>query len=144
MNLELDHAFILVEPNAEVADVLLSIGIEESFGSDHKGQGTSNRRLEFSNGMLEFLWVRDAEEAVNGPGKDLCFPERAGDTTYSPFGVLLHRKSNSQLAMPFAGWQYQPDYFKPPMAFHVGMNSSDLVEPLCMYVPFVVPIKRTA
>ena len=143
MNLELDHAFILVEPNAEVADLLLSLDIEESFGKDHKGQGTSNRRFEFSNGMLEFLWVRDAEEAVNGPGKDLRFPERAGDKTYSPFGVLLHRKSNSQLAMPFAGWQYQPDYFKPPMAFHVGVNSSDLDAPLCMYVPFVEPIKRT-
>jgi len=31
MNLELDHIFILVKPEAKVADLLLSIGMVESF-----------------------------------------------------------------------------------------------------------------
>ncbi len=52
MNLELDHTFILVKPEAKVADLLLSLGMEESFSREHQGQGTSNRRFEFSNGML--------------------------------------------------------------------------------------------
>ena len=43
MNLELDHFFILTDPGAEVGDLLSSLGIEESFGRDHEGQGTSNR-----------------------------------------------------------------------------------------------------
>ena len=139
MNLELDHVFILVEPGAKVADLLVSLGIEESFSRDHKGQGTSNRRFEFSNGMLEFLWVRDADEANNGPGRDLLFPERAENPNASPFGVILNRKDNASEGMPFTGWRYQPDYFKPPMAFHIGANSGNLSEPLCIYVPFMAP-----
>lgn len=142
MNLELDHVFILVEPKAAVADLLLSLGIKESFSRDHQGQGTSNRRFEFSNGMLEFLWVRDTAEAVNGPGRDLLFTERATSSSASPFGIILHRKDNTDLDLPFTGWQYQPDYFKPPMAFHVGANSDNLLEPLCIYVPFMEPCVR--
>jgi hypothetical protein len=44
--------------------------------------------------------------------------------------------------MPFSGWKYQPDYFEPPHAFHVGDNSEILEEPLCIYVPFVSPVSR--
>lgn len=142
MNLELDHIFILVKPEAKVANLLLSLGMVESFSREHQGQGTSNRRFEFSNGMLEFLWVRDSVEAMSGPARDLLFPERAESQISSPFGIILNRKDNTFVDMPFAGWKYQPDYFKPPMAFHVGMNSSNLLEPLCIYVPFIEPCVR--
>ena len=142
MNLELDHVFIIVKPGAGVADLLVSLGLEESFSRDHEGQGTSNRRFEFSNGMLEFLWIRDAEEAYDGPGRDLVFSQRSENSEASPFGIILHRKDNSNLEMPFTGWRYQPEYFKPPMSFHVGMNSSNLLEPLCIYVPFIEPEVR--
>lgn len=142
MNLELDHIFILVESEAKVADLLLSLGMFESFSRAHQGQGTSNRRFEFSNGMLEFLWVRDSEEAMNGPARNLRFPERAESQSASPFGIILRRKDNSHMDTPFAGWKYQPDYFKPPMAFHVGINSNNLLEPLCIYSPFIEPCLR--
>ncbi len=137
MDLVLDHAFILVEEKAKVADLLVSLGMQESFSRDHKGQGTSNRRFLFSNGMLEFLWVRDADEATQGPGRDLRFPERAISSAASPFGVILHRKNPLDLEMPFDGWKYQPDYFDIPRAFHVGNNSNSLQEPLCFYAPFI-------
>ncbi len=139
MNLELDHCFILVEPEARVADLLVSAGFQEGPGNTHKGQGTSNRRFYFRNGMLEFLWVHDADEAVNGPGSGLRLVERGNNPYASPFGVILHRTDNASLDMPFSGWKYQPDYFDPPRAFHVGANSSELAEPLCIYVPFVEP-----
>jgi len=137
MNLELDHVFILVRPGAIVADLLLSIGMEESFSRDHKGQGTSNRRFEFSNGMLELLWVRDAEEAASGPGRDLHFLKRTENSLFSPFGIILRKKTNAHKKMPFDGWSYQPDYFLPPMSFHVGINSKNFIEPLCIYAPFI-------
>ncbi len=143
MNLELDHIFIIVKPEAEVADLLLALGMEESRSRDHEGQGTSNRRFKFSNGMLEFLWVRDVEEALNGPGRELHFSARVENHTYSPFGVILKRLDGAHLERPFDGWKYQPDYFKPPMAFHVGINSSNYFEPLCIYVPFIEPIEQT-
>ena len=41
--------------------------------------------------------------------------------------------------MPFDGLKYQPAYFKPPWAFHVGANAKNVQEPLCIYVPFIEP-----
>ena len=139
MDLELHHFFILVKPEAKVADLLLSIGMLEGTRNKHEGQGTSNRRFNFTNGTLEFLWVNDSEEARNGPGKDMLLSERAQDIEASPFGIIVNRKDNSDLNMPFEGWKYSPDYFEPPWAFHIGENSNKLSEPLCIYVPFIEP-----
>lgn len=142
MDLELDHIFILTDKPKEAGDLLVSMGLEESFSRDHKGQGTSNRRFAFSNGMVEILYVRDSEESNNGPAKNLRFPERIQTKNSSPFGIVLTRTNDSKLAVPFSGWKYQPDYFEPPNAFHVGDNSEILEEPLCIYVPFVGPVHR--
>jgi hypothetical protein len=120
MNLELDHFFILVEPGAKVGERLIELGIEEGAPRDHEGQGTSNRRFCFSNDMLELLYVRDAKEAQDGPGYGLRFPERATDVKASPFGLIVRRKDNDDLTMPFEGWAYQPDYFEPPLDFSCG------------------------
>jgi hypothetical protein len=89
MNLELDHVFILVEPGAQAVDRLLEQGFQEGSRNTHPGQGTANRRIYFANGMLEFLWVRDAKEAHTGPGRDLRLPARAENPNASPFGVIL-------------------------------------------------------
>lgn len=140
MNLELDHVFILVEPEAQVADLLLELDLQEGPSNTHPGQGTANRRVYFANGMVEFLWVRDANEANTGPGRDLLFPQRAQDPKASPFGAILVPRHNTiSQEMPFPGWHYQPDYFPPPKGFHVGANSQNLLEPLCFYFPFHAP-----
>jgi len=141
MNLELHHFFILVEPGGEVADLLSSLGMPGGTRNKHEGQGTSNRRFNFLNGTLEILWVHDVEEAINGPGRNLFFPERAGSPTACPFGVIFNRKNNNSLEMPFEGWKYEPDYFQPPWAFHIGANSKNVLEPLCIYMPFIEPGK---
>lgn len=142
LNLELDHFFILTEPEAKAGDLIASLGVKESFSRDHKGQGTSNRRFPVSNSMLELLWVRDEEEARTGPGKNLLLAERSKSQAASPFGLIFTRKDKADNALPFSGWNYQPDYFTPPMAFHVGENSNQVTEPLCIYAPFVEPIDR--
>lgn len=128
---------MLVEPEAQATDRLLKLGFQEGLRNTHPGQGTTNRRIDFANGMLEFLWVRDAHEANTGPGKDLRFPERSQNPHASPFGaIFVPRHDATHQAMPFPGWQYQPDYFPAPKGFHVGANSQNLVEPLCFYCPF--------
>ena len=139
MNLELHHFFILVKPGAEVAELLSSIGMCEGTRNKHEGQGTSNRRFNFSNGTLELLWVHDEDEALNGPGRDMYLSERINDKTASPFGVIFNRKDNTSLEMPFDGWKYEPVYFQSPWAFHIGANSKNIHEPLCVYMPFVEP-----
>jgi hypothetical protein len=90
--------------------------------------------------MLEFIWVQDADEARNGPGRSLHFSERAEDPSASPFGIIfVPYEDNVSPDMPFPGWHYQPDYFPPPMGFHVGANSHNIAEPLCFYFPFQAP-----
>ena len=139
MNLELHHIFILVDTGAEVAERLSSIGMREGKRNRHEGQGTSNRRFNFSNGTLELLWIHDEEEALNGPGRNMLLAERASEETASPFGIIVNRKDNTSLEMPFEGWKYEPTYFQRSWAFHIGDNSNNLIEPLCVYMPFIEP-----
>lgn len=142
MQLELDHLFILTTQPKEAGDCLVKLGLKESFSRDHKGQGTSNRRFEFSNGMLELLYIRDENESRTGPASGLHLPERTQTSTASPFGLIMTKLHNDEGDMPFDGWAYQPDYFPAPNAFHVGDNSNQLNEPLCIYVPFMGPKTR--
>lgn len=141
MQLELDHFFILADAPSQQAELLIELGLEESYCREHPGQGTSNHCFKFSNTMLELLWLRDEEEAHNGPGANLCLPQRLNNEQASPFGFIFKRKVKSDVGFPFSGWSYQPDYFPRPMAFHVAENSNDLVEPLLIYVPFMDPVE---
>jgi hypothetical protein len=135
--MKLDHFFILTEPLAGPADLLVDLGLVEGTANDHPGQGTSNRRFFFSNSALELLYVRDALEAETGPGRRLRLPERAGAPRASPFGLIMRAESAS--AAPFTGWAYQPDYLPPDCSFLVGENSDILAEPLCVCMPSRLP-----
>jgi len=133
----LDHVFILVEPGGDAGDKLVELGLAESAGRDHPGQGTSNRRFVLDNGMIELLWVRDATEAGSGAGRDLHFKERT--TTgmeASPFGLIFCADTPE---LPFEGWSYYPDFLPDHLSstpFHVGVNSTRFEEPLCILSPF--------
>ncbi len=140
--MEIDHFFILVDKKAKIADQLIELGLQESYSRDHPGQGTANRCFKFSNNMMELLWLRDEEEANNGPASGLYFPQRLSNEQASPFGLIFTPASEDETSMPFSGWSYQPDYFPAPNAFHVASNSDILEEPLCIYVPFMGPVER--
>ena len=45
MNLELDHVFILVKPEARVADLLIAKGFEEGTQNIHPGQREFDENL---------------------------------------------------------------------------------------------------
>jgi len=136
--MQLDHFFILTERLAPEAELLTEIGLIEGTSNDHPGQGTANRRFFFSNTMLELLYVRDADEADAGPGRDLRFPERASNPDASPVGLVMRCDDDS--ARPaFSGWRYHPVYFDPGVSFLVGENSARLEEPLCICMPDIQP-----
>ena len=80
MTIKLDHVFILTDPGAPQATQLAALGLIEGTSNEHLGQGTANRRFFFSNTMLELLYVRDAAEAMNGPGHQLRFVERTSNS----------------------------------------------------------------
>jgi len=133
--MELDHFFILTEPGAPQAALLSEIGLIEGTPNDHPGQGTANRRFFFSDAALEFLYVRDAVEAREGPARRLRIVERETSASASPFGLVVKTASRSTDA-PFRGWRYYPDYFGADQYFHIGENSDLLEEPLCICAPF--------
>ncbi|MEO1245890.1 MAG: hypothetical protein AAFX56_09445 [Pseudomonadota bacterium] len=139
MTLQLDHCFVLCDPQAPQADLLSDLGLIEGPGNDHPGQGTANRRFFFSNTMFEFLYVRDADEAVHGRAKGLRLPERAMSAAASPFGLIV-RSSGGLADTPFPGWPYCPEYFPADQCFHVGENSDLLEEPLCICMPHNLPV----
>lgn len=132
--MQLDHFFILTGEFAPEAELLADLGLTEGTTNDHPGQGTANRRFFFANAALELLYLRDADEARNGPGRGLRFPERASNPDASPFGLVM-RSEGSLDGPPFAGWRYQPEYFDPGISFLVGENSELLEEPLCICMP---------
>jgi len=134
----LDHFLINTDEGAPQAELLSELGLVEGIPNDHPGQGTANRRFFFRNAMLELGYVRDADEAINGPARRLRTVERTRDARASPFGVILRALGDS--AEPaFPGWRYFPDYFGPDTYFYIGENSDILEEPLCVVMPPNLP-----
>ncbi len=142
MTIELHHFFILTDPGAPQADLLSDIGLIEGSRNDHPGQGTANRRFFFPNSTLELLYVRDPNEAANGRGSRLRFPERSVEASASPFGLIV-RATAGTTGTPFPGWRYCPEYFRPDQCFHVGENSDLLEEPLCICMPLNPPLFKS-
>ncbi|MEE9334208.1 MAG: hypothetical protein V3U65_08965 [Granulosicoccaceae bacterium] len=138
MSIELDHFFILTKEAASQADQLLDFGIIEGASKKHSGQGTANRRFFLNNTCLEFLYVCDENEALNGPGKGLRLLERSSNVNASPFGLVMKTVPNTH-DVPFVGWKYCPDYFESDQCFHVGSNSDAIEEPLCIVMPENLP-----
>ena len=138
MTIQLDHIFVLVSPGAPEADALLSAGLLEGPANKHPGQGTTNRRFFFTNFTLEFLFVHDLAEAMNGPAKGLKLVERAIDVAGSPFG-LVSRVIQGVEIPNFPAWKYFPEYFAQDMCFFVGDNSDNFDEPLCICMPPALP-----
>lgn len=132
MALRLDHFFILTGTPEPAADLLREIGMSEGASNTHPGQGSANRRFFCANTTLELLYLRDAAEAENGPGKQLGLAQRLEFDQASPFGLIFRTDADSA---PFPAWAYYPDYLPDGMHFLVGANSADLSEPLCICMP---------
>ena len=134
MTLELDHVFILTEPGAPHADLLVEVGMVEGTPNSHPGQGTANRRFFFTDSMLELMYIRDSIESVSGTASGLKLVERLAGPNASPFGMVVRTESPST-DFPFPGWPYFPEYLTGGEYFHIGDNSDVLDEPLCILLP---------
>ena len=138
MSLSLDHVLLITAPGAPAAARLSKIGLVEGPGNVHPGQGTANRRFFVDGFMIELLYVRDADEAAEGAGRDLGILARRRDASASPFGLIV-RVADPDSEPDFPAWRYRPDYFGDDLCFHVGVNSADLSEPLCVCLPPRLP-----
>lgn len=139
MNLELDHIFIAVSPNAPEAELLKAFGLSEGTPNQHLGQGTANRRFFFENAFLELLWIRDATEIQSERVKPTHLYERLSQQhpAISPFGICFRPTAHSELIIPFPCWNYHPSYL-PPHLFIPMASNNPLTEPLWFVLPFGV------
>jgi len=106
--LELDHAYILVQPGA-AAEVraLRQAGIAiDTETVRHDGEGTTSIAAFFENAYLELMWVDSSVAIDSAHQQDVAEFRRAADwrrTGASPFGIGLHFLSGgaSGLHVPF-------------------------------------------
>ena len=138
MAIRLDHAFILTQPGAPEAELLIDIGMVEGTPNTHPGQGTANRRFFFTDFGLELGFFTDPEEARTGPGRILRSRDRYEADHGSPFG-LIFRADNQADVDSYPGIPYQPDYFAEGQFFVVGENADLLDEPTCVLMPANLP-----
>lgn len=143
MTLEFHHFFVFVTRGAPVVDMLRDKGFTEGSRNTHPGQGTSNRRIFFQDGMLEFIWIDDPSEARSRLTAPTRLWERSEyrSSGYSPFGICVCPPNDAaQIAQePFTGWAYRPRYLPPGYAIWNGSNDDHPWEPMIFYLPFVKP-----
>jgi hypothetical protein len=139
MAIELDHFFICTSVGAPEGDRLTSLGFREGPPNVHRGQGTSNRRFFFRNGMIELLYVHDAAEAQSEPaGRTLLFERWSQrQSNASPFGFIFRPRGETPVNPPFPGWEYRPKWLEGPEPVHVA--DSGLDEPMWIYMSFLKP-----
>lgn len=137
MTLVIDHIFIATQTNAPEADLLNALGLTEGTPNRHLGQGTANRRFFFENAFLELLWITDANEAQSERVKPTHLYERLSqqEPITSPFGICFRPAAQTDSAIPFPCWNYQPSYLPPHLSIPMAINNP-LTEPLWFVLPF--------
>jgi len=131
---ELDHLFVLSDPGAPEADVLVAAGLIEGPCYVHQGQGTSNRLFFFNDFYLEFLWVHDEAEACSSRTAPTQLWERWSQRKAgaSSLGLCL-RPSRPEFAAqkPFIGFEYRPLYLPEKECIWIAEQS--LAAPMMFY-----------
>jgi hypothetical protein len=125
-HLAFHHLFVFTDANAPVVDLLVSRGFLEGSSNTHSGQGTSNRRIFFSNGMLEFIWVSNKQEVRTQTTAPTHLYERSlwVQTEYSPFGICVFSTDEGIKGRDiFDGWNYRPTYL--PDNYEIWMARQD-------------------
>jgi hypothetical protein len=101
--LELDHVFSFVTDPRQAARRLEDDGWVLDPGQAHRGQGTRNRRLAWSEQFFELLWVSDSAEARANP---LRLDRRADWTTTGASPIGLGFRGQIELAQRDEFWLY--------------------------------------
>jgi hypothetical protein len=137
MRFKLDHVFVCTAAGAPEADELIRFGLREGTPNTHPGQGTANRRFNFTNAMLELFWVSDADEAQGESTRRTLLWERwvEREGSASPFGICLRPVEGLETELPFPGWEYRPAYLPDPLMMHIG--EATVEEPMWVYMSFL-------
>ena len=137
IQMEIDHIFICVPPNANEAELLIDFGFSEGSSNNHPGQGTANRRFFFDNAVLELLFLTDAEEAQSELTQPTMLYERLSSESKaaSPFGICFRPAygDDGKKAL-FSHWSYRPTYLPPNLS--IAVADAPIDEPMWFYLGF--------
>jgi hypothetical protein len=137
MQLELDHIFVCVQPEAPEAELLKTLGLVEGNRRIHRGQGTANVCFFFHNAYLELLWLNDNNEIRSpvvrptGLWNRCCWLE----TQACPFGIAFRKVTPGLSDIPFSTWDYYAPFLPSGASIPIFANSDNLAEPLIFISP---------
>ena len=134
--MDLDHLFVLVDPNGPELDDLRALGLVETYRRKHPGQGTENMCFAFDNLYLELLWVSDPQEARSPSITRTGLFERSLWRTEGTcrFGIAW-RETEGEPTLAAPVWSYEPPYLPPGMSIAVAVDSDDPRMPLMFRSP---------
>ncbi|MDF5711957.1 MAG: VOC family protein [Nostoc sp. S4] len=137
MQLELDHIFVCVQPEAPPIDLLTAFGLTEGTRRIHRGQGTTNVCFLFNNAYLELLWLFDTNEIQSPLVRPTGLWERCRwqETQACPFGIAFRSTASDLGEIPFHTWDYHAAYLPPKASIAIASNSDNLSEPLIFISP---------
>jgi len=142
MQIELDHVIVCASKGAPEVEVLVRFGLREGLPNQHPGQGTSCRRFNFANSMIELLWVSDPQEAQSKTTRRTLLWDRwsTRQGAGSPFGVCVRPTNPHNSELPFPAWEYRPAYLPDPLVMHIAESRVD--EPMWIYLSFLRRVDR--
>lgn len=118
---ELDHLFRLVAEPGPVAESLERAGFRLDDGTRHVGQGTRNRRVNFTRTFFEVLWV---DEPAAARTNELRLDLRVGP---GPASIGVCWRGDVAGAFGDRTWIHHPPYL-PTLAIHLRRDAA--TEPL--------------
>lgn len=145
-DLEFDHVWLVVSPDAPERSVLEDAGLTIAPGVNrHDGQGTASITAEFLNGYIELLWpdptVLVAPGAERGAEK---FKQRMNWKTsgWCPIGIGLHR-TGTKTPLPFPTWSIAPAWMPAGSAIEILTARDDTKSPSFFIEPPVLAVSET-
>ncbi len=138
--MQLDRAFVLVEPNGPELVYLREMGLAETCRRQHPGQGIENVCFCFPNMFFECLWVTDIREATSNATTRTALFERSQWRVRktSPIG-LAWRNSAGEPSSGIPTWTYKPPYLPEHMGIEVAVESDDPRQPMMFRSPGNTP-----
>jgi hypothetical protein len=137
---EIDHVFMLVEPDGADLHYLKSLGLIETYRRTHVGQGTQNICFCFDNMFLECLWVNDVgalrTDVIARTGLYERSQWRRAGT--NPFGIAV-RKTVDDEQVNWASWTFRPPYLPVGMSIDVSVDGDDPRQPMIFSMPGTPP-----
>jgi hypothetical protein len=131
--LELDHAYIVVEPPVSRAtEALRRAGLTVDTGiTHHDGQGTASLAVFFDNAYLELLWVDPGTPVDSAHLGDLADFNRAArwrTSGASPFGIGLHFLAGTSADLPIRARQAPAPHLGPAAFYLLLRQPQDSLE----------------